>query len=240
LTHIGSCLLLEIDGRRVLSTAAHITDWLVTSPLFVGGLIGTHPVKIDGTVRTTTPPAGNREFDHFDCAYWPVPEEVAAALGSVKFITASMVSHNRASTQWRVYTAFGYPVSRNKNAIGHGYRSIEIRMSMYTGHVVEIPAARAATFPEAGKGHLFLNFEEQAFAADGERMNTFGPRGLSGGALLDLGNFTTPDIYASGRRHTATLSGMLIEHWPAERVVVAVKIGSIVEGIRRDLARLRR
>jgi hypothetical protein len=26
LTHIGSCLLLEIDGKRVVSTAAHIAD----------------------------------------------------------------------------------------------------------------------------------------------------------------------------------------------------------------------
>jgi hypothetical protein len=25
--HVGSCILLEIDGVRVLSTAAHTADW---------------------------------------------------------------------------------------------------------------------------------------------------------------------------------------------------------------------
>jgi len=32
LTHIGSCLLLEIDGKRVVSTAAHIADDLALTP----------------------------------------------------------------------------------------------------------------------------------------------------------------------------------------------------------------
>jgi hypothetical protein len=46
LTHIGSCLLLDIDGKRVVSTAAHIADDLAVTPLFIGGLVGTHPVQL--------------------------------------------------------------------------------------------------------------------------------------------------------------------------------------------------
>lgn len=239
LTHIGSCLLLEIDGRRVVSTAAHIADWLKKSPLFVAGLIGTHPVQIVGKVRTTTAPSDNRDLDYLDCAYWPVSDEAAAALGPVRFLDKSMLSYNRASTEWRVYTAFGYANSRNRKlkAIDRRTKSIVTRMSMYTGHLVEIPAAKATNFPESGAGHLFLNFEDCAWTANGELINTFGPKGLSGGALLDLGNFMPGDVYSSGTQHRALLSGMLIEHWSDHQVIVAVKIGSIVEGIRRSLPR---
>ena len=61
-----------------------------------------------------------------------------------------------------------------------------------------------------------------------KRVNAFGPRGLSGGALLDLGDLTSPAIYAPDSQHTATLSGMLIEHWDEHYVMVAVKICVIV------------
>jgi hypothetical protein len=236
LTHIGSCLLLEIDGKRVVSTAAHIADNLVATPLFVGGLVGTRPVLLLGKFRTTTPPGDNRRLDHFDCAYCEISAGDAAALGAVKFLSESRTSHNRAPPQSRVYTAFGYAVSRNKKSIDRRTRSIANLVSMYTGHVVEVPAL-AAKLPRSGEAHLLLNFEKQAYTADGERINAFGPIGLSGGALLDLGDFTTPAIYAPNSQHRATLSGMLIEHWEEHQVMVGVKIGYIVRGIRNSLER---
>jgi hypothetical protein len=236
LTHIGSCLLLEIDGKPVVSTAAHIADDLALTPLFVGGLIGTHPVQLAGRFRATTPPGGDRQLDHLDCAYCEISAQSAAALGPVEFLSKSRISHNRVPPERRVYTAFGCAVSRNKKSIDQSTGSIAIRVSMYTGHIVEVPAL-AAKLPRSGEGHLLLNFETHAHTANGERVNAFGPRGLSGGALLDLGDFTSPVIYAPDIQHRATLSGMLIEHWDEHHVIVAVKIGAIVEGIRRDLTR---
>lgn len=80
-----------------------------------------------------------------------------------------------------------------------------------------------------------LKFERHAYTVDGERVNAFGPKGLSGGALLDLGDFNSPDIYAHHMEYRAALSGMLIERRAEHRVMLAVKIGAIVEGIRKDL-----
>jgi hypothetical protein len=235
-THIGSCLLLDIDGKRVVSTAAHIADDLAVTPLFVGGLVGTHPVLLAGKFRATKPPDEGRQLDHLDCAYCEISAENARALGAVEFLSKARISHNRVSPERRVYTAFGYAVSRNKQSIDRGTRSIVNLLSMYTGHVAEVPEL-AAKLPRSGEGHLLLNFEKHAHTADGERVNAFRPRGLSGGALLDLGDFTSPAIYAPDSLHRATLSGMLIEHRKEHRVMVAVKIGAIVEGIRRDLTR---
>src|ERR1700688_3350749 len=95
--HIGSCLLLEIDSRLVVSTAAHIADDLAVTPLFVGGLVGTHLVPLTGKFRTTAPPKGDRKLDHFDCAYCEISAENAAALGPVEFLSESRISHNRMS-----------------------------------------------------------------------------------------------------------------------------------------------
>lgn len=238
LTHIGSCLLLEIDGKRVISTAAHITDELARTPLFIGGVVGTHPVQLAERVRATKPPRGIRNWDHHDCAYCEISAENAAALGPVEFLSESRLSQNRIPTEGRFYTAFGYAASRNKRSIDHSTRSIANRVSMYTGHVVDTPTL-AAKLQSSGDAHLFLNFEMHAHTANGDRVNAFGPRGLSGGALLDLGDFTSPAIYAPARQHWATLSGMLIRHWKRHHVMVVVKIGTIVEGIRRDLTRNR-
>ena len=106
---------------------------------------------------------------------------------------------------------------------------------MFTGHVVNVPAL-AAKLPRGGETHLMLKFDRHAYTADGERVNDFRTERLERGCTArPWGDFTSPAIYVSNSQHRATLSGMLIEHRPAHRVMVAVKIGAIVEGIRRDL-----
>ena len=117
--HIGTCVLLDVDGTRVVSTAAHITDELAATDLFVCGLVGKQLVPmIGGKVRAKKPPVGgNRLADHLDCAFWRIPGSSVEALGEVEFLKASMLSHNRAPTQNRYYMAMGFLVSRNKKAV---------------------------------------------------------------------------------------------------------------------------
>jgi hypothetical protein len=234
--HIGSCLLLDVDGTRIISTAAHIMDNLRATTLFVCGLVGSRLVPIlGGKVRATRPPGDDRHLDHLDCAFWRIPDSSIDALGKVEFLNASTFSHNRARTENRYYMATGFPVSRNKKAVDNRFGSISNRSSRYTGTVVELPKL-AAEIKVSGAEHLFLQFGRHAFVADRSAANTFGPKGLSGGALLDLGDFTGPAIYAQDKRRSARLSGMIIEHYEDHQALVAVKIGLILEGIRRSLA----
>jgi hypothetical protein len=238
LKHAGSCILLKIDGHAILSTAAHILDERKRDvPLFVGGPVGTRPVPIEGGVlRTTTAPEGNRGLDHFDGGFWKMPDDAVLALGAVEFLDASRFSRNRAPADRRYYMAMGYRLSRNKGAIDKRTKTIGNRLSRYSGSVVEIPEL-AAKLAVSGTEHLFLRFEKHAQAEDESRVNAYDPTGFSGGPLLDLGDFTSAHIYTSDRTHRAALSGMLIEHHPEHRAMVAVRIGSIVAGIRRSLGR---
>jgi hypothetical protein len=60
---------------------------------------------------------------------------------------------------------------------------------------------------------------------------------LSGGALLDLGDFTSYDIYVGDTKHRARLAGVIIEYHEDRQALVAVKIGPIASGIRDALRR---
>src|SRR6266403_4205877 len=114
--------------------------------------------------------------------------------------------------------------------MGHG--SISTHVSMYTADAEEMPDL-AAKLEVSGSDHFFLRFQKPAFTGDGERVNTFGPRGLSGGALLDLGEFTSPEAYTRDPTGSALLCGMLIEYHSDHHALVAVRIDIIVNGIHR-------
>jgi hypothetical protein len=236
--HIGSCVLLDIDGTPIVSTAAHLIDEVKHTELFIAGTVGTKLVRIVGGRIKTTPDRGGvrRQFDHFDCAFWRPTDYAVQALGAVEFIKAPRISHNRSAVEGRLYTAIGYPISRNKNRVDHLSGQLSTGISMYTTGVETMPKL-ATALGVSGNEHYFMRFGKHAFAADGEHMNTFGPGGLSGGALLDLGDFSSPEIYAPGARRQPLLSGMLIEHSKPHRALVAVKIGPIVNGARLALAR---
>lgn len=232
--HIGSCLLLDIDGTPVISTAAHVMDHREDGTLFVAGVIGGRMVPIvDGFSRTTTAPKGKRESDRIDCAFWVPSQSAIEALGHVQFLSEARLSRDL-PTPDTLYTAYGYPVSRNKKMIDHTAKSIETRISMYTAKVSAMPEL-ATRLGVSGEEHHFLSFTERSYSGDGAIHNTFGPRGLSGGALLRLGEFNSTESFDRDPRLIVSLSGMLIEHHKDHDALVAVRIGAIVDGIRKAL-----
>jgi hypothetical protein len=236
--HIGSCILLDVDGTPVVATAAHITDALSDgAALFVAGPVRRHLVRIlGGSIEATAAPNGDRRSDHSDGAFWRVPDGAVDDLGAASFLKASRLADNRAPVERRIYTALGYAVSRNKNRADPANRSIAVVPSMHTGTAVSAPEL-SAELRVSGDEHILVRFERQAQDADGTIVNTFSPKGFSGGALLDLGDFTSPAIYAGDTRHRALLAGMIIEYNKKHRALVAVNIGAIVNAITNVLRR---
>ena len=170
---------------------------------------------------------------------WIPPDQAVDRLGAVTFLNNSRISHIRKPSAGRLYTALGYPVSRNKKAVDHMTHSISTRASMYTDHVDEMPEL-ASKLRVTGCDHLFLRFEKRSFTGDGACENTFGPIGLSGGALLDLGDFSSTEAYARDPTGSALLAGMVIEYHRKHRALVSVRIDTVMNGIRGALARRRK
>ena len=233
--HVASCLLLNVYGTPIVCTAAHVADDLREHSLFVAGAVGTGLVHIQThAVKAAIAPDGNRESDRFDTAIWKPSAPAVAALGAVQFLDASRIASGQTPTDNRLYTAIGYPRSRNKTKANHAAKSIDTRISMYTAGVEAMPGL-AAEIGVSGAEHLFLRWQERSFKSGGASENTFRPRGLSGGALLDLGEFASPESYARDPNRSALLSGMVIEYYEEHRALVAVKIGAIINSIRLAL-----
>lgn len=236
--HIGSCILLDIDGTPVVATAAHIVDDIPEgATLFVATPARPQLVPIvGGDIKTTPKPPKGRNYDHSDSAYWRIPDDEVERLGVANFLGPSRLSHNRAPQDRRYYTALGYAVERNADRVDHERRTITFAPSMHTSNAVSEPKlTRRLNSP--GDQHLFVRFARYAKDADGVEMETFYPEGLSGGALLDLGDFTSYDIYGGDTKHRARLAGVIIEYHEDRQALVAVKIGPIVSGITNALRR---
>jgi hypothetical protein len=192
---------------------------------------------IGGDIKATSPPRGDRDLDHADSAFWRIPDGVVEKLGATNFINTSRLSHNRAPQERCYYTAFGYAVCRNEDGVDHGRCTISFAPSMHTSNAVSEPAL-TRKLRSSNEEHIFVRFAKQAQDANGVTVDTFYPEGLSGGAFLDLGDFTSPSIYEGDTKLRARLAGMIIEyHGKKYRALVAVKVGPILSGIRNALRR---
>lgn len=230
---IGSCMLLRVERRNYVVTAAHIADELDANALYVSGTVGAELVQLVGVIRKTVPPPGGRGRDKIDIAFWEIDTQKTQALGDVAFIDESQFSKNRVPLKNRLYLAAGYPFSRNKKNVNNISKSIKPSLSKYTAELTEEPAV-AQEYGVSGTKHLFLKYQKFSETGSGEKQKTFSPVGLSGGPLIDLGNFASPERYVPRSKVTGYIAGMTIELMRKHNVLVAVRIQVIVEAIRMN------
>lgn len=227
---VGTCMLMDIDSRRYVVTAAHVLDETSVGALFVIGTSGTEPLQIRGKVVMTAQPPGGRHCDRIDLGFWQVSDDAVPWLGDVRFLTEGDCSRNRVSATGRQYMAMGYPYSRNKRKIDNGRATITPTIRTYTAETVELPAL-ATEMNVSGDNHFFLRFEKTSFYSDGENANTFAPYGMSGGPLVDLGSLISVDSYDRPYR-AARVAGILLECRKKHGAIVALKIERAIHAIR--------
>jgi hypothetical protein len=168
--HIASCLLLNVDGVPIVCTAAHVADHLAEHSLFIAGTLGTRLVHIPiDAVKATSAPGGDRSLRYR--ALISKAAEVGALRG-VEFLKPARFVADAGTTDERLYTALGFARSRNKKKVNHTTKSIDIRASMYTAGVEEMPDLSAEIGVSVAE-HLFLRWDEHSFASDGSPQNTF-------------------------------------------------------------------
>lgn len=227
--HIGSCVLLNIGGYKCVVTAAHVADNRESTALYMAGGLYTELVQIVGDVHATPKPQGNRNKDPYDFAIWHLTDDVAATLGNAQYITEESICANRAKIDGRVYLALGYPVSKNKR-LNMAQSSIPPAPYSYTTNAKEDDVL-AATLGVTGNDHFFLAREKRSRDAQGQIVDSVKPVGLSGGALIDLGQLGRPENLSPLSPCTGYLAGILIENRSQRKALVAVKIQLILEHI---------
>lgn len=226
--HIGSCLLLQVDGNKYIVTAAHIIDENKTSSLYIGGK---HElVLIEGDFLCTSRPDGDRSKDHYDFALMKLNSDLVKKIGYKHYCSENELVTTYLNPKGRCYLALGYPHSRNKK-INLSKKSVKPYYLKYTSIIVSNEQL-CKKLKITGNDHYFLSFDpKKSKDSSGNIVNSVAPRGISGGALIDLGDFSKPYNLLDTAPCTAKLTGMMIENHPDQKAMVAVSIRIIIDQI---------
>ncbi len=226
--HIGSSILLEVLGRKVFLTAAHVLDHSDETTIYVGG--DGRLVAVEGEFLVTKMLNGDRSQDRYDFAFLILSDEQVEALGDVAYCPEHLISalEPKPAEDW-VYTAYGFPNSRNGEVDNVQHRATSNLLS-YSSLAVG-PLAVIRKLPNKDADHLFIRYLNQSTYDDGTRIRTIAARGLSGGALVYTGRLAE---HIAGQPATPGLAGLVIER--VNGILVATKISVILSQIKVALS----
>jgi hypothetical protein len=228
--HIGSGLLLLWKEKRYLVTAAHIIDETSESTLYLG--MRSCLKEISAEFYCTNKPDNDRSKDHYDFAWTQLTNLSLEDCDDLPFIRESMISLESNFPDDNAYLALGYPNSKNKKH-DNVNNSVTPKYMKYIS-TLKSDKSWAAERSLSGNEHILLKYHHKyARDSDGNKVNTFSPRGASGGALIDMGALHQVDAYKPDHTPAGKLAGMIIEKSAKHDVLVAVKIGTIIEQIER-------
>ena len=221
--HIGSCVLLDLRGSKVLLTAAHVADWNATTTLYAGG--GTGTVAIETPFWKTNAPNGRRDDDIYDFAATKLSDAAVAQIGD-GFITEGDILNDLEIEPGHLYTVLGYPNSKHQK-FDRVKRSIPLHLFSYssTSRMDDKLAGKAGG---EGKHHLFLSYQKHSKSEEGLKVSSIGPRGLSGGLIIDVGKPSDPRVYRDETCPVPKLAGMTIERWKQHQVLVGTRMFCII------------
>lgn len=83
----------------------------------------------------------------------------------------------------------------------------------------------------SGDDHIAIGREIRSRNGDDQIVNSIGPRGMSGGPLIDLGGMVSIKEISTGVTNPPKLAGVLIEHYENHEAILSVKIDLVIESI---------
>jgi hypothetical protein len=217
---IGSAVLFEICGRRILCTAAHVLDAREGRNVYLPH--GKTLQPFGGPVHITQAPASGRRGDKFDFAVVELTGENAERFGDYRFITPSEIDQNELPVGGRIYTFVGYPASQNKSK--RGTTAVREHSVRYSGR--PLPQERYDSEGLNLAAHLIIEFDLKRMMQEQELVEPISPRGVSGGAVWRLGD---PPEFEDGTNREG-LVGIGSEY--RADALIAIRIAVILEAMR--------
>ena len=229
---IGSCVLLTVGADTFAVSAAHVTDYSPEFALFIAGTKGAEPVQMIGEILSTSVPDRGRDFDPYDTSFWPLSSDDLDKLGSVEPIRQREISLHLRDTGDRLFTAYGYPMIKNKKSVDNRNRNIVITAFPYSSRVVDRPGL-ARKLGITGEKHFFLDYKKRAATSDGVKVAAPDPHGMSGGALIDSGTFKSLFQSRYSEDNCGRLAGILLERHKPQSAILAIKVDFVLGLIRQ-------
>lgn len=223
--HLGSSVLIEIDGVKLIVTAAHVIDHNQGTTLYIAGVATLD--LLAGEFQKTVAPGGDRARDHYDFAFAELSPVQLANLGDVRFVTEAEMVPAGTPVDKRLFTAIGYPNSKNKR-FDTTARKVRGQLYQYSS-VHRSDPALVTKLGGSDDDHLLITHHKHAVDETGRKVAPIGPRGLSGGAMIEAAQ-TSRALLGGEQALTPRLAGITIER--AANRLIATRIHVVPAAIR--------
>lgn len=221
---IGSCVLLEYKGEKLLVTAAHVIDQNEFTSLYING--ETNLVQVFGICIITAAPGNDRYKDKLDFAVLPISDDIASNLGKVSFLPEDEWGLHDLLEKDRCCLALGFPNSRNKK-VDDSKHAVKLAPFVYTATLKSDPKVFEETnFSIAD--HYLLNFcSKHSKDSSNKITNSICPKGVSGGGLFLIEDMANPESYRPEVECKGKFLGILIEQTKNKKQLAFTKISTI-------------
>ena len=219
---IGSCILLDLQGLKILLTAAHIIDENKATSLYVTGV--TDLVLVEAEFICSIKPRGARSNDLLDFAAARIPVSMIAQLGE-GYVRMDQIRRDSSEDKGHLFTILGHPNSANE-FVDHERSTVATTLLPYSS-TARFSRRLGTKAGNEGRDHLFIDYGKFS-REDGAKMESVEPPGLSGGAVIDAGEPSDLKVFRGEVIPTPRLAGMVIEWWKKDRVLVASRLETIL------------
>jgi hypothetical protein len=222
--HIGSCVLLEINKKKYLVTAAHVIDHNEITTLYVSG--SEDLVQITAKAIMSKSDNNNRNDDKLDFAILPLSDCILSKLEDVVFLNESDMLCSDSQKDGNLYLALGFPNSKNKK-IDNINKKVTQNPFVYSSTL----KTQLELFNEIGAKpdfHYLLDFcGKHSKDENNNVVNSISPVGASGGALFFIEGMNNPENYRQSSDCSGKLVGILIENHKKQKIIMATKISVV-------------
>jgi hypothetical protein len=214
---IGSGVLLQISGHRLIITADHVLQ-AATSELYL--------FAADHSVQPLNFRPIVRSVEH-DFACLELEESSFSLLSHFLFLSPIDLEVQKPETE-ELYIVAGYPRSRNKPR--RNAKTIKNEPFSFAGIPADPPTYKLMKRNE--ETTILFSYNRKKVIAENHRLETSAdPHGISGGGVWHVTN------WPSRQPSEAKLAGVCVryEQNPGKKVLEAVRISLVLENLRRVL-----
>jgi len=224
-TQIGSSVLLEHNGQKLLVTAAHVIDHNEDSSLYIAG---NGLIPLTGNFELTVSPKGNRDHDRYDFAVGALSSSLVSQLDGLKYIDSRTTVKAEEDISSTYFTVLGYPNSKNKTPYNDTKHLKGYIYSYSNGH--KFKPALARMIGVSGEDHLFIDHKKLARDEAGAKTFAISPKGLSGGPIVQSADFSNREVLLGKVQPVPRLAGITIRLFKRENALLGTRISTILEG----------
>lgn len=219
---LGSGVLITVEKRHFLVSAAHVLAHSEESTLYLGG--ETDLVLLEG-VKHYSRPTGEPPTDQLDIAFMELSTRLVQQLGDVRFLVPGLIDPNDNASTARIYVALGFPWRKTKKDLD-ARRTRSSMMSVTA--LSDSQLFQALQVPE--HAHVVIPFTRETMIMDGKEQAAPKPEGMSGGGL-----FRSDHLDSNVRGHpVGKLVGILTQYRDrgSAQHMRATRISVVLEAMR--------